>query len=297
MISPHIRTLCVAGKNNIAVDVCEYASSRFSAIELWALPNSTDTGEDSFQKSFLKYARSRNLRIVSEKEVREENALLFLSLEYNRIIRPKDFLSERIFNIHFSLLPKYRGMYTSALPILHGERESGVTLHKIDNGIDTGDIVAQRAFPLAPDETCRSLYFKYIEHGTALVREHLDALIFGNEHSFPQPVEGATYFSKRTIDYKNLTLDLRKTACEIDRQIRAYSFEEFQRPKIGETEILSCEILRRKSEMPPGKLLSECEDFFDFSSIDYDVRLHKHKKTFWNASRTEGHSSRPLINL
>lgn len=272
------RTLCIAGKNDIAVNVCEYVSTRFPALELWALPNSTDTGEDTFQKSFLKYAHARNLRIVSEKDAQDENALLFLSLEYNRIIRPNDFQSERIFNIHFSLLPKYRGMYTSALPILHGERESGVTLHKIDNGIDTGDIVAQQAFPLSPDETCRSLYFKYIEHGTALVCKHLKALILGNEHSFPQPVEGATYFSKKSIDYKHLALDLKKTACEIDRQIRAYSFEEFQRPKIGETEIFFCEILRQKNNESPGKLLCENEDFFEFSTIDYNVRLHKHKK-------------------
>lgn len=274
-----VKTLCIAGKNNIAVDVCEYALKNFPQVELFAIPNSTDTGTDNFQKSFLKYASSRNIRLVTEECAKSMDSLLFLSLEYNRIIRPHEFSSRRIFNIHFSLLPKYRGMYTSALPILHGEKESGVTLHKIDRGIDTGDIVAQRSFPLAHDETCRSLYFKYIEQGTALVCEHLESLLQGIEHSEPQAVENATYFSKGAIDYKNLFIDLKKTACEIDRQIRAYSFKEFQLPKINGVEIVSCEILAKRSVYPSGKLLSESSEFFEFSTIDYDVRMYKNTIT------------------
>ena len=58
------------------------------------------------------------------------------------IIKTKNFKSNKLFNLHFSLLPSYKGMHTSAFPILNGEKYSGVTIHKIDNGIDTGDIIA-----------------------------------------------------------------------------------------------------------------------------------------------------------
>ena len=59
---------------------------------------------------------------------------------------PKNFLNARLYNIHFSYLPAYKGMFTSALPIKNGEVDSGVTLHKIESGIDTGDIIDQIKF-------------------------------------------------------------------------------------------------------------------------------------------------------
>lgn len=68
-------------------------------------------------------------------------------------------------------------MYTSALPILHAEERSGVTLHKIDSGIDTGDILCQKAIMLSPSETAKSLYKKYIQVGTDLVVENIDSIL------------------------------------------------------------------------------------------------------------------------
>ncbi len=69
-------------------------------------------------------------------------------------------------------------MYTSAIPILNGEEYSGVTLHRIDQGIDTGDIIAQRKIRLNERETCRSLYLKYISQAVSLMKEYVKTLIF-----------------------------------------------------------------------------------------------------------------------
>lgn len=83
------------------------------------------------------------MQIISLEEAYSIENLLLLSVEFDRIVQISKFLSDKIFNIHFSLLSKYKGMYSSVLPILHGERKTGVTLHRIRHGIDTGEIIAQ----------------------------------------------------------------------------------------------------------------------------------------------------------
>ena len=69
--------------------------------------------------------------------------LIFISIEYENIINTNKFLSTELFNFHFSLLPKFRGCHTNFYQIYFGEKKSGVTLHKIDNGIDTGAIISK----------------------------------------------------------------------------------------------------------------------------------------------------------
>ena len=64
------------------------------------------------------------------------------------ILNIDKFFSKELFNFHFSLLPKYRGCHTNFFQIYNGEKISGVTLHKIDNGIDTGPIIDQLKFSI-----------------------------------------------------------------------------------------------------------------------------------------------------
>lgn len=138
-----MKKICIAGKNNIAVEITKYLKKK-DDIEILAIPNSADNGIDGWQKSFYKFCLENSIPIISLEEAHKIENLIFLSLEFDKIVKPYEFLSDKLFNIHFSLLPKYKGMYTSALPILNNEKETGVTLHKIDTGIDTGEIIAQR---------------------------------------------------------------------------------------------------------------------------------------------------------
>ena len=68
-------------------------------------------------------------------------------------------------------------MYTSAMPIINGEQESGVTLHKSDNGIDTGDIIDQLCFKITANYTARDLYYKYLDYGFDLFKNNIEALL------------------------------------------------------------------------------------------------------------------------
>lgn len=111
--------------------------------EIVAILNQNDNGVNSWQPSFKDFCKKKRVQIISLEEAYSIENLLLLSVEFDRIVQISKFLSDKIFNIHFSLLSKYKGMYSSVLPILHGERKTGVTLHRIRHGIDTGEIIAQ----------------------------------------------------------------------------------------------------------------------------------------------------------
>ena len=164
--------LFIAGKNSIAVDVLNYARINFE-FPIAVILNKTENFTNSFQKSLGFYAKLWKIPIVNLEEVYKYSDALFISLEFDQIIKPNLFKTSLLFNIHFSLLPAYKGMYTSAIPLLQGERRSGVTLHVIDPGIDTGNIIAQKEFDICENDISRSLYLKYISIGTELVNENL----------------------------------------------------------------------------------------------------------------------------
>lgn len=267
--------VCVAGKNNISVNVLQYLiENNQGRYELGIVCNRTETGEDSWQKSLRKYAKEMGIREYRLSEIYEKTNQIFLSMEYDQIVKTEKFSDARLFNIHFSLLPKYRGMYTSVLPLLHGDKFSGVTLHYIDNGIDTGDIIAQSVVPIEYEDTSRDLYLKYIEQGTRLVLANLEDILAGKEKAKPQAKEGATYYSKKTIDYSNLKIDLERTADEIRNQIRAFCFREYQLPEIYGRKIVSARITETRSDSKPGILIRETEKMMEMASIDYNIELY-----------------------
>ena len=87
---------------------------------------------------------------------------------------------------------KRQGTYTSVTPILNGDMYSGVTLHEIDKGIDTGDIIAQIKFEIGINDTARDLYFKYNQYGFQLFKENIDSLIKNSFISRQQSKLGST---------------------------------------------------------------------------------------------------------
>ena len=97
---------------------------------------------------FKKFARKNKYKLTKINNLYTIDNLIFISIEYESIINIDKFLSKELFNFHFSLLPKYRGCHTNFFQIYNGEKISGVTLHKIDNGIDTGPIIDQLKFSI-----------------------------------------------------------------------------------------------------------------------------------------------------
>lgn len=268
--------ICIAGKNNIAIDVCRYVVEHYPQAQVYALINHNESGEDNWQRSYLKYIQGEpRVALATIEQMYEIEDLLFISVEYDRIIRPHLFKTKRLYNIHFSLLPAYKGVYPSVWPILNGEEYAGVTLHKMDQGIDTGDIITQKRFILSPKETSFSLYTRLIDEGAKLVIKHIDKLVTGHFKSCPQTAVGSTYYSKKSIDYSNLCIDLNVTANQLDRQIRAFYFPAYQVANVCGYPIAGTRILRIHSTAKPGSIIKETKKWLKIATIDYDIILYK----------------------
>lgn len=287
-------SICIAGKNKIAVDALLFLIGKGWRSRLMVCPNKTDNGFSSWQPSLIRFAKEFGIPIVSLKHAQEIKDLIFISLEFDRIIRPEEFKTRRLYNIHFSALPAYKGMYTSALPILHGCVSSGVTLHEIDHGIDTGKIISKRTFELPVWWTARDLYFAYLKHGFDLFCQEIDLLLSDQiPLSQDQSADGSTYFSKSSIDYGNIEIKLRDTANGVVRQLRAFSFREYQIPKVEGMEVGAWEILSERSIDKPGTVLETSQDSIVIATIDYNLKLDRSRDWDWFTPRLEGRTQCP----
>jgi methionyl-tRNA formyltransferase len=288
--------ICIAGKNEIAVYGLRLALETLGLDNVVVCANRSDDGQSNWQPSLIRYAREFGVPVLSLSDLYKIPDLLFLSLEFDRIIQPKKFASSELYNIHFSRLPAYKGVYTSAWPILNGENQSGVTLHKIDSGIDTGDIITQIEFDLSPQETARSLYFKYMAAASSLLDESMSLLIAGNPKSSPQSAAGSTYYGKSSIDYGNPEIRFDCTASQVSQQIRAFSFREFQVPTAYGLSVSECIILESRSKQKAGKIISSDADGVRVATIDFDVHLNRDRSLdLLNMFERGSHISRKQI--
>ena len=263
----------VAGKNQIAIDVLEAVLARVDPDHVVAVPNRTDDGRTGWQPSFARYAASRGVRVATLDAVLAAPDQLFLSIEFDRIVVPSRFASSRLYNIHFSLLPKYRGVYTAIWPVWNGDDRAGVTLHVIDTGIDTGDVIAQRGFAVDATMTSRDVYLHCLQTGSQLVRDHLDALVAGPPPTTRQPIQGATYHDRASIDWATLELPTSVTAWQLVNFVRAFTFPEYQVTRVDGLAIGRATALPQRSARKPGVITDRGDGWVDVATIDHDVRL------------------------
>ena len=235
---------CIAGKNNIAVAcLAHLLELGIPTSQLSVVLCQGDDGRSTWQRSLGFYAKKWGVPIRSLDEVKGRLETRFLSVEFDRIIKPSEFQSKYLYNLHFSKLPAYRGVATSVWPILKQEEESGVTFHRIDTGVDTGPIICQRIFALRDSWTARELYDSYLAEGALIFREAFSILTRGVEVETPQDDSKASLYRRRDLDYGALSLDLNQNTKEFLAQIRAYSFWEYQLPLLGGRKVWSASIL------------------------------------------------------
>lgn len=122
-------------------------------------------------------------------------------------------------NVHPSLLPRFRGAVPVQAAILAGEAETGATLFVMDEGIDTGPIVARRAIPLRGDERAPALTARLFELSAELALEALPAYARGEIVPQPQPPGEPPL---RRLTKEAGAIDWSRSAAEIERQVRAY---------------------------------------------------------------------------
>jgi methionyl-tRNA formyltransferase len=121
-------------------------------------------------------------------------------------------------NIHASLLPRWRGAAPIQRAIEAGDAQAGITIMRMDAGLDTGPMLLRESLPITPDETAATLHDKLATLGARLIIAALHGLEALTP--VPQPAEGVTYANK--IDKAEAQLDFRRPAEELARRIRAF---------------------------------------------------------------------------
>ena len=124
-------------------------------------------------------------------------------------------------NVHGSILPRHRGAAPITSAILAGDAETGITIMKMDAGLDTGPMLSVAREAIRPDDTTASLSERLSFIGAQLMADTLPKYLGGEIVPQPQPQEGATYSPK--IDKADAQIDWRRPAIEIERAVRAYT--------------------------------------------------------------------------
>ncbi len=177
------------------------------------------------------FALENNLDLLQPKTLKDENLVetfkslepdLFVVAAYGKIIPEGLLLLPKLFpiNVHASLLPKYRGAAPIQHAIINGETVTGITIMKMDKGMDTGDIVLQRKCDINSTDTFDELYYRLAELGAETLMEVLDIIDQGMEIDFKKQDDSlATYAPVITKDFCHI--DWNTTSSEIINFVRA----------------------------------------------------------------------------
>ncbi len=189
-----------------------------------------DPGENNFFSSVARQGAERDLPVYAPEDVNHP-----LWVERIRELQPdiifsfyyRNMLSEEVlslapqggFNLHGSLLPRYRGRAPINWALLNGETETGVTLHKMVKRPDAGDIVGQQKVAIAENDTALTLHKKVLEAAQILLKEQLPMLKQGTATFTAQNEADASYFGRRTAADGEILWH--KSAREINNLVRA----------------------------------------------------------------------------
>ncbi len=264
------RRVVVIGKNRLAVECLDVVLDAHDVIVL-AVADAADDGHDGWQPSFRAAAERRGLPLLAPPDV---NAPAFvaqveaqqpdfvLSFQAAQILRSPLIATARVatLNLHFGPLPRYRGVAPIAWAMINGEAATGVTIHHINPGVDSGELVRSWSVPIDDADTGRTLYDKCSEAAVALFRDAWPELREGPIHGTPQEDAEALYYNRHSIDFSQRQVSWRADARTIFNWVRAFIFPPFQYPLVRldgvEVEIGSVNWDRRPHRGRPGEILA-----------------------------------------
>jgi len=166
-----------------------------------------DPHEEIWWRSCAELAERNSIPVYEPEVIDEEVTSQVAALKpdiiysvYYRSLLPDALLksaSRGAFNLHGSLLPKYRGRAPVNWVIVNGESEAGLTLHHMVARADAGDIVAQRACTIEDSDTALTLYRKLVPLGAEIVREYHPLIVTGRAPRIKQDLDAGSYFGRR----------------------------------------------------------------------------------------------------
>lgn len=156
--------------------------------------------------SYKIICKKNKIPIYSAKNINSEQFIkkisgkktdLFFSIFLNQIFKQKLLSIPKIgtLNIHPALLPSYRGLSPIFWALKNGEKKAGITIHWIDDKIDSGEIIAQKEVHISPTDTEFSLYFKCVDEGIKILKTVFENIKRGNIKSIPTNAIKPSYYS------------------------------------------------------------------------------------------------------
>lgn len=224
------------GCQQIAIDISRFLHSQqnvsLSKIITYEVLSDISRGQESIKtvaaEMGVELASPTKITNKLMQEIKDINPDLIVSAYYRQIFPRKliDIPRLGIVNIHPSILPYYRGPVPTAWAIMNNESEFGITVHKVDDSIDTGDILVQKAFTIDEDETGYELYMKAMKLGATLFIDNFKDIIEENIQPRKQPY-GGSYYGKLKPRF---FLDWRQSAQAIKNnvRIRAYPYNPIE---------------------------------------------------------------------
>jgi methionyl-tRNA formyltransferase len=180
-----------------------------------------DPDETRWYASLFDFAKQKGLRVLTDPPMDVGSPDLIFSFYYRSML-PMSLLEKArlgAYNMHGSLLPKFRGRAPLNWAILKGETETGVTLHEMVEKPDAGGIVDRQAVPIGPDETAVEVFSSMTVAAEAVLRRSIQDLVSGRKKPVPQNLSAGSYYGRRTPE--DGRIDWTKSAAEIHNLVRA----------------------------------------------------------------------------
>lgn len=277
----------LCGKNDAAVASLEHLVEKGD--EVWAIGVAGDDGRDGWQRSFKGAALRLGVRFdqprrLSDdavvKSLHEFRAAALISIQYDQILKGNLFrgIGCPCLNLHFALLPRHRGVAPIAWAVFSGDAEAGVTLHHMVEGIDSGDVIARKAVPVAPEDTAREVYDRVSDATAALFRESHPFAPALLARRLPQDEATAVYHRAGDFDFSIRRIDWARPATELHRWIRAMIFPPMQWPEARlDAATLRITLLDgaigRAAPAAPGTILASSAKGIDVAATGGVIRI------------------------
>jgi len=281
------KRIAIFGWGVLAIEIAQFLliEKQSQCDIIFACPNDTNEKRNEWQPSFEEFAKQANLKLVKPAEIsnladnnsiNEQNLDFLFSLQYNKILKKEIIDTPRhgSINLHFSPLPKYRGVAAPTWALINGEKEFGVTLHYMDREVDQGEIINQTTFNIEEVENARMLYDICTTQAITLFKNSVDDIFDLTNKRMPQDPLKATHYPRKALDFSNNKICWNTSTRSLTNWIKALIFPPFQLPKFlfegNEFEVIAVEpdYTEKQDSEYPGTIVFRKGNIFKFATND-----------------------------